>query len=157
MIQLDDYKKEDGSTDWWAYKAAQKANGEICRECGDYIFGLRDHGFPRLCVACKGMYLSPTLATILVMYKMFVTSTLAPYRKLLEGGEASHETYVRCPKCRHQFNPGQSDYYELYSEGEHEVYCGMCDHEFEITTHVSFLFVSPPFVQESETEDEDDI
>jgi hypothetical protein len=58
--------------------------------------------------------------------------------------ELCHSDLVRCPKCCQTFNPGESDCHELYGDGEHEICCEECNHTFEISTHVSYTFVSPP-------------
>ena len=47
---------------------------------------------------------------------------------------------VKCPFCDLEFNPGEEDRYELYSEGEHIVDCPGCDRTFRLSTTISHAF-----------------
>ena len=117
MIRIRDYEKEDGLVDWPAYEEAQKDTGEICLKCGDII--LFGKGYPETCVSCK---------------------------KLAKDEEVDHDCFIRCPHCRNTFNPHDDggDSFDLFSEGEHEVWCCKCDKTFEVSTHISWSFTSPP-------------
>ena len=115
MISIKNYTKEDGTVDWKAFKTAQIEAGEICLKCGAFI--LFDAGYPQLCIACQ---------------------------KFEKDDEVRHEIFVRCPYCRDTFDPTDSDYYELLSDGEHIVSCPDCEKEYEISTAISWLFTSPP-------------
>lgn len=118
-----DYKKEDGSTDWAAYRQAQRANGETCSQCDTYI--VHSKGHESLCYDCKS---------------------------LSKKDECSHETYIRCPYCQELRDIRYSEEYEIFHDGEHEVQCYKCNKKFEITTYVSYEFLSPPIIKE-ETEE----
>jgi hypothetical protein len=65
-----------------------------------------------------------------------------------EPEECSSKNYVRCPKCGEKINVVNGDWYALYEDGEHSVTCqnDECEHDFEISTHVSFSFDSPAMV-----------
>jgi len=116
MVRMDDYKTESGSIDWKSYREAQVQAGERCVDCGAYMFSFRASEGARSCNEC---------------------------RDLLATAKVNHSRYVRCPKCGHKFNPSESECYELYEEGEHEVFCDECEHDFTISTHVSYNFESP--------------
>lgn len=45
--------------------------------------------------------------------------------------------YIECPACNHRWLPAGDDCY-LYEEGTHEVACDRCDHEFHVTTRVTY-------------------
>lgn len=132
---MDDFKGVDGKTDWTAYDKAQKAyrqqqvaNGDYCYQCGAYIlFGGK--GYQQSCGDCRG---------------------------LIDSSSISHKSKIRCPYCRHTFNPAESDNYEVYQEGEHTVYCGMCDKDFEVSTHIQHTFHSPALIHDEEPEDDED-
>jgi hypothetical protein len=114
MIKTETFRTDDG-IDWKAYEAAQVAAGERCKSCGKYFSPLPwPTPGPRECYGC-------------------IELTKIP--------EVSHHSKVRCPACRHTWDVGESE--DLYSEGEHSVYCHECNHEFEVTTNVSYEFVSP--------------
>lgn len=56
--------------------------------------------------------------------------------------------YIRCPKCRNSWSPYDREHYDLYGDGEHQVMCQDCDHEFEVRTSVSYSFESPALLPE---------
>ena len=114
MINIDDHTKEDGSVDWNSYNQAKIDNGDACYRCESVI--LFGEGFKRLCGNCNRLSLD---------------------------GEIHHKKFVRCPSCRHSWNPSDSDDYQFFEEGEHELTCPICEHEFEISTQVSYNFTSP--------------
>jgi DNA-directed RNA polymerase subunit RPC12/RpoP len=131
MTRMDDHEDAEGNLDWASYRAAQVANGEKCRKCGDHImsFGADSFG-PRSCSSCQQM-----------------------------GGteEAIHPSLVRCPKCGETWNPVEGENFELFSDGEHDVSCHECGHDFIVSTRVSFSFTSPERLpEEDEYEDEED-
>lgn len=121
-VLWEDFKQADGSTDWRAYNAAKLANGERCRTCDAGIFPVFSEpvGYPTECNDCKAL-----------------TS---------DAGEVSHDELIRCPKCRDTWSPRDSEDYDAYSDGEHELTCDDCGHRFTISTHVSFSFESPPLI-----------
>lgn len=143
-VSFKDYEDDKGSIDWNAYHEAQAEAGEICYRCRKYLifenlgatlFGKDgDTRRRRLCSDCKHM----------------------------DGDtkEVRHEQYIRCPKCGHQMSVNDFDGADwgemLYSEGRHDVYCDSCEHEFYITTHVSYTYESPPMLTGEEQEDPDD-
>lgn len=123
MVNLDNYKKEDGRYDWNAYHRAQVNAGERCTACRQIIiFG---NGYPSKCNDCE--------------------------RIQEDADEVSHDSRIRCPKCRH--TSPIDDRYELYSEGEHDVSCDECGHDFQISTYVSHSFRSPALLPEQETQE----
>lgn len=116
MIEMEAYKT-DGRIDWKRYKAAQVEAGECCSQCGKYIITLSQQATgPRRCFDCI---------------------------ELTKSSAVSHHSTVRCSACRHTWDVGESEDYDLYSDGEHSVYCHECNHEFVVTTNVSYEFVSP--------------
>lgn len=128
MPSLETYRKPDGSLDHAAYNDAVKrerierqGKGELCSRCERFIVYAK--GYPQICGECKS---------------------------LGEQGEIHHDSEVRCPKCGKSWEVGNGDDYELYGEGSHDVTCGSCDHEFEITTWVSYTFLSPERIHKSE-------
>jgi hypothetical protein len=116
ITSISDHKLADGTLNWESYRLAQKANGEICSKCGGYtsIFGGKGH--PDQCPSCKSMD---------------------------EPSEATHHSTIRCPACGHQMDVRDMERGELYEDGEHDVTCNECEHEFEVSTSVSFSFESP--------------
>jgi hypothetical protein len=128
MISFTDFEDKDGKVDWTAYRKAQIDAGENCEKCGSFIFlGV---GYRVTCNACKELS--------------------------EKSGEVAHKHFIRCPKCDHLENV-HDDYYGLFEDGEHEVFCTLCDYKYTISTHVQFDFTSPPRLQEEkEVEEEDD-
>lgn len=116
---MDDFRKEDGNIDWKEYERAEMNFGERCHNCGAFI-GI-GKGERRLCYPCSEMFYSK---------KSF-----------------AHSKLVRCPKCQFSFDITDSDYYDLFSEGEHEIYCPECSHKFEIQTSVEYSFESPELLE----------
>jgi hypothetical protein len=70
-VRFEDYKRDDGTTDWSAYWAAQVANGERCDRCGAFL--IRVEHKPAACEACKQLETDP--------------------------GVCYHTRRVRCPHC----------------------------------------------------------
>ena len=117
-VKMADYEtpsEHGNSWDWDAYNAAQVANGEKCACCSTHMF--IHHGVPQQCSGCTGMK--------------------------DDTEELTHDTFVRCPKCGDHWSPRESEDYEVFGDGEHEVSCGNCDHDFEVSTSVSYSFTSP--------------
>ena len=126
MTFINDHKKEDGTTDWNAYNAAQVACGDICQTCGKYILNIRIFGpardpAPQDCTDCRSMN--------------------------TDDGEVTHDKYLRCPKCKNKWDPFECEDYHVAGDGEHDVYCVECDHTFEVVTHVSHSFESPAIIE----------
>jgi len=119
ITSLESFKLANGNYDWTAYRAAQKANGEICTDCGAYTVWGKGH--PDRCGDCK---------------------------RLEEPGETTHHSLIRCPKCGHQMEIGSCELGELYEDGSHDVSCQNCDHDFEVSTQISFSFTSPARIPE---------
>jgi hypothetical protein len=125
MPDLTAFKKPDGTIDWDGYHAASEKEtdarierGEVCYRCRRLtVIGLpKAQGYRQKCYDC---------------------------RMLEEPKELSHPYEVRCPKCGYHWKVGDSDDYELYEDGEHEVSCAECNTDFTVTTYVSYSFVSP--------------
>jgi len=130
MISLDDCKLPDGSTDWKRYDelkrqefADRKAKGELCQLCGRLIIWSKGH--PQTCTACQD---------------------------LDKSEELHHSSSVRCPYCGHHWDVGDSDDYDLYKEGQHDVTCSRCEKDFEVSTSVTYTFQSPERVKEKDQE-----
>jgi hypothetical protein len=122
MTDMEDHQTEDDTLDFTAYHKAQVAAGERCTLCGTVLHPGR--GCPTKCFDCKSLDTS---------------------------GTVSHVTFVRCPACKGRMDM-HNDMYEYWDDGDHEISCHHCDHEFEITTDVSRTFESPP-LEEGQTED----
>lgn len=121
-VKIDDYEGPNGTVDWQAYRKASIENGEKCRDCGAFI--MSPSGHPSWCYDCNDARSNT--------------------------GEINHNRMVRCPACRYMWAPGEHDDYELLSDEEHEVNCYECNHEFTITTNVSYSFDSPPLLNTEE-------
>jgi DNA-directed RNA polymerase subunit M/transcription elongation factor TFIIS len=124
MLDILDYKKENGNIDWPRYRAAQIREGEICSKCASHIITLysRSPG-PMECTSCK--------------------------RFKTDKEEVTHDSLLRCPACGATLEA--NDYWEsgIYSgEDLTHIYCGECEHEFEVTTHISYSYTSPPRIKE---------
>ena len=124
MINMDDYRKEDGHVDWEAYEKARVDAGEKCMTCGSYISLLSRNTGPVECYKC---------------------------RALAEDSDAIyHSSHLRCPKCKHSWEAcGDYDDYDRYEPGDHDVECPACEHEFMITTRVEYNFESPALEKET--------
>lgn len=121
MEGIDKFKKPDGDVDYEAWNAAyakdredRKAKGELCSECGTFIVWSK--GFPDRCGDCKA---------------------------LDKPQEVHHHSKIRCPKCLRDWRVGDGDDYHLYEDGDHEVNCGYCGHDFTVITHITYSFESP--------------
>ena len=143
-VRFEDHQDDKGNIDWESYHEAQAEAGEVCYRCRKYLilenlgatlFG-RDDDRPqrRLCSDCSHLD--------------------------QDTKEVRHEQRIRCPKCGHQspvHDWDMCDYGEVfYQEGQHDIYCPQCEHEFEITTHVTYTYESPPLLSPEEKEDLDD-
>jgi len=114
-MKFSDFEDADGRVDWAAYHKTKEDKGERCITCGSFImFGA---GFRTECRSCKGLK--------------------------DDDGERDHRSLIRCPKCRESFDVVESELYELYAEGEHDIDCPKCDYEFQVVTSVSYSFCSP--------------
>jgi uncharacterized C2H2 Zn-finger protein len=125
MTNLSDFKLPDGGYDWDAYHKAQRANGDICFKCGSYI--LYASGHLDMCNGCKDFG--------------------------DDDGEVTHDSFIRCPKCRHSVSVSDSENYELYEDGEHAVSCTSCDHDFTVSTNISYTFTSPAMGDDGEDDE----
>jgi DNA-directed RNA polymerase subunit RPC12/RpoP len=112
-LKMQDYEKE-GKVDWKAFRKAQIQFGEICMSCGTYLFAKEG---PVECYSCKELNSDKSSIT--------------------------HSRKLRCPKCRHTWDVADDWEMDIWSEGEHDIYCPECEHEFEITTYVNYEFKSP--------------
>lgn len=131
MINFKDFTV-NGTTDWKAYKDAQKSVGEICHQCERYITLNRNSKEKTLCSLCKSMSKSPE--------------------------SVQHDKFIRCPKCNEVFEPIAFIDFDIYEEGEHDLDCPKCKHFFIIETTVTYTFESPALVdEEDDDEDYDDI
>lgn len=115
MTNIDDFKKEDGKTDWTAYTQAEIDCGERCFNCNSYI-GLFSNGVQRMCYDCQGIEKSE---------------------------EFNHDKLIRCPYCGETEDVGDENNYELYKDGEHGVMCSSCGKDYSVSTEISYSFASP--------------
>lgn len=131
MISFTDF--EDPVTkkiDWGAYHHAEVAAGQKCTCCGDMIYPAKGH--PSRCSSCEDLDADP---------------------------EVRHDHLIRCPACGNHWKPQDTeDYKTAHEDGDHEVNCPECDHEFTVTTSVSYTYTSPARLQdppEAEPEDQE--
>lgn len=119
MIKHTDYTKENGDTDWTAYRKAQIDVGERCYQCKNFI--VFETGHRSLCSECKKFQ--------------------------NDGNKVTSSNYYRCPKCGNRQE--MTDQYEFYNGGEHNVMCNECEHEFTVTTWVTLTIESPELMDQS--------
>jgi len=121
---MEDYRGTDGNIDWSLYYKAQKDAGETCYECGQYIVNVLKRDFiphRQKCKNCESMESDPR--------------------------EISHHSFIRCPKCKATMIVSDLESYRLYNDGEHEIMCQECEHEFEIRTDIEYSFNSPELIK----------
>jgi hypothetical protein len=136
MVSISDYKDASGKIDWDSYRAAERVErqadidrGRYCYRCKAYIiFGGK--GYKQLCYDCE----------------QFDSNT----------DDITNPNFVRCPKCRHRMSIEDNELYDLYQDGEHQVTCSHCTHDFEVSTSVSYSFRSPALLDEDAESDEDE-
>lgn len=127
ILNLDDFRGPDGKIDWDAYHRAEVAIGDACRRCGQSTILQRlrfdrdsEPAGPRLCGQCQ---------------------------ELGEAKEVLHDRLIRCPSCAHAWDPQKAawdgDCQHVFTEGFHSVSCPKCEHDFEVSTLVSYQFRSP--------------
>jgi len=127
MIDFSDYRNEDGEIDWAAYHKAEIDNGERCITCGTHMFSIwEENNYPHKCIQCK---------------------------ELKEPSKVTHDKLIRCPKCKEKWEPADTEDYEVFQDGEHDICCQHCDHEFTISTMVQYNFTSPELCKEEEHEE----
>ena len=111
--RLSEHRREDGTYDWAAYGAMERATGGACMECNRFI--LFKSGKPTTCSDCRAMVEDDDVVT--------------------------HDGRIRCPACGRVEEVDFE--HEIYEEGSHDVSCGECDHDYEVQTVVSYSFESP--------------
>lgn len=124
--KMQDFEDAKGHVDFDAYRKAQVANGENCSKCGTSFLSFNPPGRARKCIDCNNMS--------------------------DRTGEVDHHRYLRCPQCGGTWDPCETEDYEVFGDEEHQVTCGECDYTFEVSTHVSYTFTSPPRLSEKEQE-----
>jgi len=127
-INYDDFRKEDGFIDWAALHAWERAHGERCMRCGRGILFPRASSGPALCPDCRELD--------------------------TRVDEVEHPSLIRCPNCEKQMRVfGDYDIdTDLLYEGEHDVSCDECGHDFVVSTRVEYFFTSPKLGVEKEEE-----
>lgn len=110
------------------YRAYEISIGVYCYKCKNFIFS--NTGYKTLCYSCENLINSKE--------------------------EIRHDSFIRCPKCKNISNVCDIEEYHLYDDGEHNTTCGKCDHEFEVSTSISYSFTSPELLENNEDEDEDE-
>jgi hypothetical protein len=114
-VRMLDFIDSQDNIDWKKYRDAQINNGERCSQCKAYI--AIPQGYPTTCSSC---------------------------RQLDDSNSVNHHAYVRCPACHRHWCPGDYEDYDILGDGEHDVRCVHCEHKFQISTHISWTFESPP-------------
>jgi hypothetical protein len=124
MIKMNNYRRENGSVDWDAYHGAQVIAGEICMQCGHYIFNFfgPDTPGPKKCGSCETLDIA------------------------IE--EVTHEDLLRCPKCKH-LQPSCDEWESgIHNEDDlSNIICNECEHEYEVETSITYSFRSPPLLE----------
>lgn len=64
--------------------------------------------------------------------------------------------HPKCPHCGETCNVNEHEWWKLYEEGEHEVTCPHCDHDFTVSTSISYWF-STEFQEGCEADEEQDL
>jgi uncharacterized C2H2 Zn-finger protein len=133
-------KAMESSQEFWARMKSEElrdvADGTRCFRCKAYLpgWGLSSKpGYKKACYECA---------------------------QIDTPDEVRNCKFIRCPKCGHSFNPFDGDpgdfSNDILRDGESDVICGQCDHQFEVTTNVSYTWDSPPRIEEEpEPEDEE--
>lgn len=127
MTNINDFIDDKNHVNWAAYKAAQRSAGDICQRCGGFI--LFPTGSLTTCPSCIQLNTS--------------------------SGSVDNETYIRCPKCKSTIHVYNSEMYDLYNEGEHEVSCDVCDATFVVSTRVTYTFESPELLSQEDSDDQE--
>lgn len=128
MVRMEDYRGTDGHIDWTALRKAEIAAGEKCPRCGTYMSNLWEvRNYEHLCSQC---------------------SSLDDNKE-----EISHDSIIRCPNCKESWDVGEGEDYQCYEDGEHDVCCSSCGHDFIVSTSVSYSFTSPALVEQENAED----
>jgi len=122
MVNMDAFRDERGEMDWQALKKAEIANGSRCYLCGSY--SIFSNGRRSLCRDCRMLRDSPE--------------------------EVYHPELLRCPRCGCQWSPWRDEDCEVFADGDHLVTCLECEHEFMISTMVSYTFTSPARTRKTE-------
>lgn len=129
MLDFEKCRLPDGAFDHKKYdelrkqeNAERKAKGELCQLPGCNRFIVYSQGHPQICSDCKA---------------------------LDKPEELDHPSDIRCPKCGHHWSVWETDDHELYAEGEHDVKCDRCNHEFMIVTEITYSFESPERIKET--------
>lgn len=118
----------NGIVDWNALEQARINAGESCYSCRRFVL----FGGPgrSLCGSCKSIR--------------------------DDSGEITHHSSFRCPYCHHTSTVSDSEQYELYEEGEHEVGCSNCNKDFTVSTAIQYTFTSPALGESGGDEDRDE-
>lgn len=68
----------------------------------------------------------------------------------------SSDRAIRCPACRATIDPSERDWWEygVFEEGNHDVSCPHCDHDFEVQTWIRHTFESPAMIQQRAPSDD---
>ena len=119
---IDEFKKDDDTIDWQALEEARIKSGEACSQCKSFI--LFPTGTETKCGNCQ------------------------EFDESKESVE--HGTLVRCPSCKHQWDIeryfSSNAEYDIFEEGEHNIICPECEHEFEVTTKILRSYISPELI-----------
>lgn len=54
-----------------------------------------------------------------------------------------HNKMIRCPRCRHLINPYREEMHHAFNDGDHDIICPECQHQFKVAVSVEYTFTSP--------------
>lgn len=57
-----------------------------------------------------------------------------------DGWDFRYNKEPKCPHCAHDCRISHNEWWQLYEEGEQQVECPICDHEFTVSTSVEYRF-----------------
>ena len=86
-----------------------------CTKCGGTTWAHED--MPALCGACTIMQTDPN--------------------------EIDHERLLRCPACGYMEGAKDALHDDEHSDGDQDVSCGKCGHDYTVRVDVSVLYTSP--------------
>jgi DNA-directed RNA polymerase subunit RPC12/RpoP len=129
MVNISDFVI-DGEMRWDLYTQARIDAGEICYQCSRHLTFNKNKGIKTLCSSCKALQDSKS--------------------------SISHDTYIRCPKCKTSYLPDAFREYSVFEEGEHDIDCPKCGYFFIIETTISYSFESPALDDEDDFDEGED-
>jgi DNA-directed RNA polymerase subunit RPC12/RpoP len=123
-VNINDFLDEHNRVNWSAYRQAMRTTGETCSHCDGFIS--RPTGKPTVCAVCAAD---------------------GKCIQLESGLQVQSTQWIRCPHCGHRFDPTNTELHQVYSEGQHEIWCVNCDQDFTVETQITRVYVSPAQAQ----------